>query len=258
MRCHWHRLLRALPTTGKEQQLKKLTTFAVIAVTCLAAVSHASTPFSVTQTPNMSSSSPGVISDAYALNGSGGQGFNSADSFDLTVSVGMTYYITSITTYGFGYNGSGFSPASLSAIEINLFGNSGSTPGATPIFNLTYNPATAPEVTHTSNGSIGGFNSYKTTYDLSAAPINMGTGGTFWLNVGGTGTGSSTYAWNLATMSNGNAFRSGQSTMWGPWVNTAGAGLAYEIGGYTESVPEPATLALGLLLIPALRKRKQS
>lgn len=61
----------------------------------------------------------------------------------------------------------------------------------------------------------------------------------------GTGSGISNY---LSQNSSGGGWRT--------WTNCTGANLAFELNGTIETVPEPATFALGLVLLPLLKRGK--
>ncbi|MFM9874400.1 MAG: hypothetical protein ACKVQS_13160 [Fimbriimonadaceae bacterium] len=236
--------------------MKKFSCILAIFVASLSPLANANSPFSFTQSPNLAAASPGNISDVYSSNGVGGLGFSSADDFSLAAIPGSTYEITSLTFYGFGFNGAGGNPSTfLSNLEINIFNNSGTTP-STILHTLSLSPSNAI-VTNTFNSTIAGFSSYKTTIDLTSAPLYMGTGGTYWLNIGGKGTSGSSYIWNYSTINSGNAFIQATTGGWSNWIAQPGAGLAFSISGNViESVPEPATIAIAMCIIPALRKRK--
>ncbi|MBL8069055.1 MAG: hypothetical protein JNM28_11445 [Armatimonadetes bacterium] len=233
----------------------------------IAALAHASSPFNINQTPNFGAANGVAVSDRYSTNGAGPSHITAADNFNLAIDSSNDYQLTSLSVTGFALNGLGLSQLPNSAIgtyEINILAaDGGGNPTHTVLFTRTFSAgdsAVSTAFAAAGTGANTGFNFYKTTFDLSGAPIGLGTGGNYYLNFGVSGSNNATFAWAFSGTGSGISNYLSQNSAgggWGTWTNSTGANLAFELNGTIETVPEPATFALGIVLLPLLKRRKK-
>lgn len=237
--------------------MKKLTILMAVIAACLTALSSANSPFVYTQGVDNAATSPGIVTDSF-LGGPGPAGQSAADNFTLAPAT-SDYIVTGVTVWGARFDNNSFTASNPNtggfSMPLNFLTNSGSNLPQTLIAaNLIGGAASI--VTSTSNGTVSGFSSYRVDFDLTSIPVNLGTGGTYWLGFGGEGSGIS-FLWNYSTVNNGSAFVN-TAGGWNNWQVSNPPGLAFEIRGYSvDPVPEPATMAIAALALPFLKRRKK-
>lgn len=212
--------------------------------------------FNFSQSADLTNAGIASLSDSYSSNGGGTFGSTSADSFTLSNLGSGSYDWESVEFYGISIDSglSGGPVSNLSTFEINLFADNAGLPG-TLLYTETVSLA---GVTSSTFGTNSGYTVYQFSHTFSSA-LDLGSGGTYFLNVGATGiTAANGFAWAFGTGAGGSSFSVASGGGWGPWNGQQG-NLAFSVSGTVlDPVPEPATAALALLVVPAFRRRKRA
>lgn len=226
-------------------------------------MAHANSPFSFNQPANYGAANGVALSDRYSTNGAGPSHITASDNFGLTVDTNANYVLTSVSLSGFVVDALNLVQLSNSAVtgyELNFlqadgFGNPTHTILASRTFTAG-DPHVSTAFEAPGTGSNTGLNFYTTTLSLADAPVSFGTGGTFYINFGVSGSSNATYGWAFSGSGSGSSNYLAQNSGggWGTWTNSPGANLAFQLSGTVESVPEPATFLLGFAVLPFLRR----